>query len=347
MEKKEEKVIIFPKKYSRSSQLNSRRGDKDRKPKKKFNKEIKIIGAIVGVISVILTLVEIHQKKNDQLQFRPSLNVNVEYFDEEDNYKEYMDKRGKYIKKISIYCDEKNVEPIDICVEPFFNIIYFDQKNDSLIKQILPVYDVENISKEYAPFDINSYNLKTGLISEIGLNSNSYEMAKKMSGLFVETEKINYDDYLYNIFGDLIISSIDLEFYITLDYKDVYNNEYTEIFLCETGFRDYSAYITDVVYNEYTDEKVRNYNLECFVKYASLKRYMDNFEFDARVSKIQDGDVIYKMFHEYYSNIINSPGCVVYTPCFYMELEELIEQGYNSEKLLFRLNEKEKVWQTK
>lgn len=346
MEKKEEKVIIFPKKYLGPSRLNSGGDDKDRKPKKKFKKKIKIIGAIVGLIPIILTLVEIYQKKNDQVQFRPSLNINVEYF-EEDNYKEYMDKRGKYIKKLAIYCDEKNVEPIDICVESFFNIVYFDQKNDSLIKQILPVYDVENMSKEYAPFDINTYNLKTGLISEIGLNSNSYEMANKISEIFVETERINYDDYLYNIFGDLIINSIDLEFFITIKYKDVYNNEYTEIFLCETGFRNYSAYIIDALYNDYTDENVRNYNLECFVKYASLKRYMDNFEFDARVSKIQDRDMIYKIFHEYYSNIINSPGCVVYAPCFYMELEDLIEQGYNSGELLFSLNEKEKMWQIK
>lgn len=297
-----------------------------------------VLVAIISLISTILIY------KKSQVEFKPAVDIEAGYYEDEYYGEIYLNQQGKYIDSLTIKTGAENTEPIIVSVLPYYNIMYFDQKERTLIKQILPIYDMENISKIYAPLDVDNYNMKNGTITEIQLNDNSYEIIYDMMTAF-DNADIKYNDFFYNIFDEAIITSIDLEFYVDINYKDIYQNNYKEVYLCQTGFRNFSGYLTDFAFEENIDSTIIEYNMDCLVNYIALKtKNLDNIEYDAKIYKISNKDMFYSELNELYSNIARSPNVIFYTPHISNNLNKLIRKEYCNKQLLFFLNEKDKRW---
>lgn len=336
MDDKDQKIISFPKRQNIKENQNSRKVD------------WMLIVTIASVLVAVMTLiVEFLVHKRSEIEFKPAVDIKIEYYEQEYFGTIKLDQAGRYINKLTVITDESNTEPVMVTVIPFYNIIYYDQKEKTLIKQILPIYDMEKISRKYSPLDIKNYNTKNGTIADIELNENTCKMFQDMMGYFEGTHEIEYKDYFYNIFGDSIIASIDFEYYVVIDYKDIYQNDYKDVYLCETGFRNFSGYLTDFMYqnNENIDTEISKYNVECVVDYAALKNeYIDNLEFDAKLSKISNNDIVFNELYDFYSTISTSPGDIIYTLNSHSDIKQLVKKEYGEKQLIFVLNQKRKKW---
>lgn len=336
MKKKDYKIISFP------EQENNQKNKKD------FVTIFSSIGGIAGLISAIVAIiaiiVNIQLDKKAEVQYKPVIDISIKYY-EDTFYKDiYLNETGKYISEIIINNKGGNAEEINISIEPFFNIIYYSQSRGALIKQLLPISDLTGIAS-YAPLNID--NMNGNNICKISLNENTYNIVKNINTLFEDIE-IDYNDYFSNTLPDTIITSIDFEFYITIDYMDIYGNEYVEVYLCETGFRDYSLYLTDFS-NKYDekrmDENVLKYNLDCVIHYNALKsKYLQNVVFDAKISKIPEDDSFYLIYHNFYSQLSKIQGALMYVPNFLENLDTLISYAYEYKQLLFFIDDEKEEW---
>lgn len=336
MDDKDHKIISFPKRQNIKENQNSRKVD------------WMLIVTIASVLVAVMTLiVEFLVHKRSEIEFKPAVDIKIEYYEQKYFGTIKLDQAGKYINKLTVITDESNTEPVMVTVLPFYNIIYYDQKEKTLIKQILPIYDMENISRKYSPLDIKNYNTKNGTIADIEINENTCVIFQDMMGYFEGSHEREYNDYFYNIFDDSIITSIDFEYYVVVDYEDKYQNDYKDVYLCETGFRNFSGYLTDFMYqnNENIDTEITNYNVECAVDYVALKnKYIDNLEFDAKLSKTSNKDIFYNELSDFYSEISTSPGDIVYTLNLHNDIKQLIKKGFCTKQLVFILDEKGKKW---
>lgn len=333
-----EKIIPFP---------NQSNNIKRKKDKRKI--DWVLIVTVVGVLIAAVTIISDHLiDKKSEVQFKPVIDLSIEYYEDEYYGDICLDQYAKYIDKVTIKTDGKNTEPIRIKVIPFFNIIYYNQSQSTLIKQIIPISDLKGISSRYAPLDVNEINLKSNVISEIKLNENSYQIIYNMMNVFVGSEVERYDDYFSNIFADSIITSVDLEFYISISYTDIYQNDYEEVYLCETGFKKFSGYLTDFYFLADTteiDDRIIEYNVEQMVKYAALKaHHLENLEFDARLCEIPSDDMFYSELDKYYTDIHKTAESIKYIPSLQEDLAYLIVDGLDTKQLVFILDEVNGKW---
>lgn len=339
--KKDTKIVEFP--HDNKNIIISHKKKKD---------WILILTAIGTLIALVAILVQIQIDKKSEMQFRPILDLNVEYYHDDENYGDiYLAPDCKYINKISIEISENNNEPVNVTVEPFYNILYYNQSQKTLLKQILPIYNLEGISKQFNPFDVDFFNIKKGTIAEITFNENTYNVIFDMNYVFGESNDIIYDDYLSNIFNDSIIASIDLEIYLTIDYKDIYKNSYKEVYCCETGFKSFSGYLTDYFFQSSdvdVKEEVLKYNLDCTASYCGLKLYnLENIELNANLHQISENDLFYRELHEFYSKVGKTFGSIVYIPNLNNDLNNLIFKGFEGRQLVFILHRKDESWEGK
>lgn len=327
-------------------------------PKQKIQKQkwdwigiATIIGGVAGGIAVLIALyaiiVDIKLDEKAETQYKPLVDINIEYFEDDYLNDIHLDENEKYISNLLIMAEGQIAEEVKVTVEPFYNVIYYNQKEGSLIKQLIPISDLDKISELYAPLTINNIGMKSDNICEISLNQNTSKIIENMNYLF-ENTVIQYNDYFYNIFPENIITSIDFEYYITIEYMDIYENKYADVYLCETGFRSFSGYLTDFAY-EYDEERVSEdvaeYNIRCIVEYAALKTHnIENCEFNARLSKVSEEDIFYVEYHEFCSKIRENTDAILYIPNMIEELEVLIPYGYSNKQLVFFLDGDKEEW---
>lgn len=341
MKQKNNKVVQFP--------THTEDSEKNIVHKIKINWII--FFSALGVIVTAMGIVSNHiLNKKSEIQFKPVIDLSIEYNEDEYYGDIHLNQdSSNYISGISIEARDNNAESINITVEPFYNIIYYNQSQQTLIKQILPIYNIENISEKYTPLEVKKINLKNDTIANIGLNENTYEIIFDMMCLFTDSQEINYNDSFLELFSDSIIASIDFEYYITIDYSDIYNNNYTDVYLCETGYTNFSGYLTDIMYMDYSGELDENlkYNMECLVAYCALKAHnLDNMEFDAKVSQISSNNIVYKEFHKLYSVIYQTSDSIIYTPKWDRNLYTLVSDGYEQKQLIFVLNKDNSMWES-
>ncbi len=341
MKQKNNKVLQFPTRI----EVN----EKNKRNKIKINWVIlfSALSVLIAGVSIISNF--IIDKKSEK-QLKPIVNLSIEYAYsmEEVDGNIIIDENKKYIQKVSVNVNDGKVEHMDIVIEPFFNIMYYNQSKQTLLKQILPIYHMEN-NFQYTPFEVERQNIKTGNIVNLVFNENTINTLSDMLDMFSDSEKIVYNRSFLELFDDSIIASIDFEFYITINYTDIYQNNYTDIYLCETGYTKFSGYLSDFMFTDSTDlrESDAEYNAECAVAYSALKlQNLDNAEFNARSSQILKEDVIYKEFHNFYSKIYNNPDLIMYIPNFERNLEVLISDGYKEGQLMFILDRNDSEWKT-
>lgn len=163
---------------------------------------------------------------------------------------------------------------------------------------------------------------------------------KDIEDMFNDKNSIEYNNF-ENEFSDSVIMSIEFEFYITIKYDDIYNNNYSEVYLCKTGFGKASAYLNPVDLNimGFKNPDLEEYMIECEAIFTMLKvEYGESMEYNAEWLEISCDDEIYKEFHEFYANIIRTPGTIMYVPDFLSNLNELIKLQYDCGQLLFLCN---------
>ena len=324
---------------------------KNKRSKKDWIKIATIIGGIATGIGVIIAfvaiIVDINLDEKAEVQYKPFIDISIEYY--EDDYLDdiHLEETEKYISGLLITADGEYAEVVNVTIEPFYNIIYYNQKEGTLIKQLLPISDLEAMSESYAPLEIKNKRMKGDTICEVSLNQNTSKIIENMNYLF-ENTVIQYNDYFYNILPQTIITSIDFEYYITIEYMDIYENKYTDVYLCETGFRNFSGYLPDFAYEsdkEKVTDDMAKYNIECIVEYAALKVHnMENFEFNAKLSKVSGDDIFYDEYHNFISKLRQSSDIVMYVPSLIEDLEVLISYAYNDKQLLFCVDEEKREW---
>lgn len=330
---------------------DSKNNRKITRRKRDWIKITTIVGGIATCIGVIIAaiaiIVDIKLDEKTEVQYKPLVDISIEYNADDYLNEIYLGETEKYISNLLITSDGEHAEVVNVTIEPFYNIIYYNQKEGFLIKQLLPISDLDGISELYAPLNINNISMKRDNICEILLNTNTYKIIENMMYLFENTE-IQYNDYFYNILPETIITSVDFEYYITIEYMDIYENNYTDIYLCETGFRNFSGYLSDFAYEsdpEKIPDDMAEYNLECMVEYVALKVHnIENFEFNAKLSKIPEDDIFYDEYHTFISKLRETPGTVMYIPNMIEDLDVLISYGYNNKQLIFYVDEENKEW---
>ena len=299
---------------------------------------LSIIGLIIPIVIAIgNNITQIKLSEKSEVESKPILDFNFEYF-EDDYYEDIpLNEKRKYLKCLSINMSNNNSEPIDVMIEPFFNILYYNQSKKAMIKQLLPIHDGGGI---YDFFSNETRNIKNGTISEIKFNQNTYEIVKNIEDMFNDKESIDYDNFK-NEFSDSVIMSIEFEFYITIKYDDIYKNNYSEVYLCKTGFGKASTYLNPIDLNilGFRNPDLEKYLIECEMVFSKLKvEYGESIEYNAEWLKISSDDEVYKDFNEFYIDIINTPGTIMYVPDFLSNLNELIELQYDCGQLLFLCN---------
>lgn len=339
MKQNNDKVLQFP----------TRIEDKEKNKGNKIKINWVILFSALSVLIAGVAIISDHiiDKKSEK-QFKPIINLSIEYAYamEEVDGNIIIDENEKYIQKVSVNVNEGKVEHMDVVIEPFFNIIYYNQSQQTLLKQILPIYHIEN-DTHYTPFEVERENIKNGNIVNVVFNDNTIITLSDMLDIFSDSEKIVYNGSFLELFDDSIIASIDFEFYITINYTDIYQNNYTDIYLCETGYTNFSGYLSDFMFSDSADlgKNEAEYNVECAVAYCALKlQNLDNAEFNARTSQILKGDVIYKELHNFYSKIYSNPDLIIYIPNFERNLDVLISDGYKERQLMFILDRNDNEW---
>lgn len=327
------KIIKFPvKNENTKTELGKKKGHK-----KRIKRILAILGIIVPIIIAgITSIIQIKLNEKSEIESKPILDFSIEYF-EDDFYEDiYLYPEGKYLSKVTINMSEKNDDPVNVSIEPFFNILYFDKQNKGLVKQLLPIHDLKGL---YEPMTYEVLNVKNGSIYEIKYNKNTYEIIKQINNMFKDHDEIDYKNFKEEFCG-LTIMSIDLEFYITIDYLDIYQNEYTEVYLCRTGFGKPSCYLNAFTLDEknaQNDDLVK-FMLECQAIYYKLKLTAgESIGFEAKLTKITTEDEMYKDFHQNYTSIIETPGSIYYVPNFLTDLDELISLQFEHDQLVFCL----------
>lgn len=124
MDDKEHKIISFPKRQNIKENQNSRKVD------------WKLIVSIAEVLAAVMAfIVEFLLHKISEVEFKPAVDIKIEYYEQEYFGSIKLDQSGKYINKLTVITDESNTEPVIVTVLPFYNIIYYDQKEKTLIKR--------------------------------------------------------------------------------------------------------------------------------------------------------------------------------------------------------------------
>lgn len=304
-----------------------------------------LIVALTGVIAVILTYCS---GKREEMQNKPTLDFDIQYIDENCFDDMLLDSRGNYIDKIVVrMLDGKNVNSIDIEIESFYNIIYYNYHLHSLIKQYIPILNFSKTEKTYAPFDLKMKGKKDGEILEIIKNNETYLAYCKILEMFNVEKYTNLMDEITNRVDESIITSIDIEYYVTVNYTDIYNNHYEEVYLCETGMRGFSGFTN--CFQENIDNDGFYSDLEKTVEYAALKTHkLSNGEFDANFTKISSEDIVYSTFHDYYKNIRYNTGSILFPigldDYIDINLKDIIMYGYEKEQMIFIIDENMDGW---
>ena len=171
-EKNNNKIIRFPIK------------NVDKKSKEEESEEKKShLPIIISIIGLIITVViagvnlftQIKLSEKSEVESKPVLDFSFEYYEDEYYEDIPLNSKRKYLKGLSINMSNNNSEPIDVMIEPFFNILYYNQSKKAMIKQLLPIHDSEGM---HDFFSNETINIKNGTISEVKFNQNTYEIVK-------------------------------------------------------------------------------------------------------------------------------------------------------------------------
>lgn len=137
------KIINLPVEYEGKK-------SREKEPEEKKNNHLSLIISIIGliipiVIAIVTIFTQIKLSEKSEVESKPILDFNFEYF-KDDYYEDIpLNKERKYLKSMSINMSNNNSKPIDIMIEPFFNILYYSQSKEGMIKQLLPIHDCEGL----------------------------------------------------------------------------------------------------------------------------------------------------------------------------------------------------------
>lgn len=296
-----------------------------------------VISGLTALATFLAFLSSHVANENNILFEKPSINLSVDYADEQ----------SSYINKIAVEINNQSVEHAEIKVEPFLNIIFFLPNEKRLVKEILPIYDLEQVNLDLIPYKIEYFNTSQGKFAEVSLNDNSYSIINNFYDFCINNFYLeSYDKILPNIFGEYILTSISLEMYIVIDYSDKLNNNYKDIYWCTTGYHGFTKNVVDTMRQDttYISDEIVKYNIECVVVYFGLKTYMKNPEFNAGLEKIQQGDIFFEALNEHFLDIVHKANTIDYVVAFNEQLEKLIYDAYTQKQLLFTLSYDEPYW---
>lgn len=313
---------------------------------KKSNIKISINTIVVTVFTVIGVIISflvyrlsIESNRNSVLFEKPSINLNITYADEE----------ATYINKVAIEVTDQTASQVRIDVEPYLNVFFYLPEERALVREILPIWDLEKVSPQQMPYELRFSNSSHGQIAEIILNQNSYSIVNNISE-FCSTSAYNdpYTSILPDIFGGKIMASISFEFYIIVDYCDNLGNAYNNTYLCTTGYRSYTGNVFGSIYNYDSDldldEEIIEYNIEHAVIYCKLKTYLNNMEFDAALEEVGQDDIVFNTYYDFCSRQISTSDNIQYVVGMNEELDELINCAYARKQLLFFINLEKQTW---
>ena len=331
-------IIIF----SIQNQKNEKKG-KNKKEKIKL-----ILSILTIIVSAIAIGVNLYLDKKSEKQSKPELNINMQYYEKESYKSIGLDERGKYLNKVIIEMNDKNLDPVNLKIEPFFNVILYNQNKKALIKESLPIKDIDDNSSNDFLFSVNNLNIKNGIISEIEFNTTQCTNIKNVLSIFSNPKDMDISDFAKKA-SEAIITSIDLECYIIIDYKDAFDNNYKEIYLCETGYKNFSNYLPGIVYDkdeiDVKDDDIAKRIIEWSIDYGELKLdHLKNNQFNAKVSRVHNNDIMYKEFQELYSAPLLTADIEFYVPDSDANLDELIISQYLDKKLVYILDEQSDEW---
>lgn len=305
-----------------------------------INTLIVTIFTVTGVIVSFMAYKEsIKSNSNSVLFEKPSINLKPSYADEETLY--------PYIEKVAVeVTGGQAVSRIKIDVEPYLNVFFYLPNEKSLVREILPVWDVEKTNHVVMPYNLRFSNTSHGQIAEVSLNENSYSIIGNIcSYCYAMKYNGSYDTYLTDIFGEKILTSISLEYYIIIDYYDNLGNPYKNIYLCTTG----CCYFTDNAGGSLDDksdvsENIRKSNFEDYAIYCKLKFYLENPEFDAALNEVSQDDIVFQTYYDFCSRQTSTPDYIQYVVAMDENLYKLINCAYDKKQLLFFIDQDTTKW---
>ncbi|MDE7260623.1 MAG: hypothetical protein K2N78_00955, partial [Oscillospiraceae bacterium] len=97
------------------------------------------IGTIFTVIGVIIAFLgyrsSVEGNRNSVLIEKPAINLNVSYADE----------GNRYIDKVAVEVTGQAASKVKIDVEPYLNVIFYLPNERSMVRKILPIWDLEKV----------------------------------------------------------------------------------------------------------------------------------------------------------------------------------------------------------